>query len=332
MDKTQDPELAFLQFDTLYIVTPRHAAIIAALEESIRISRRSASSDTINLVITGDTGMGKTFTLKRFRDRLNREAQLNNPDAMPVLYVNTPEDATPKAMSTALLEALGAEFAGRDPHYKQMERVRKLMLEKGVILIILDEFQHVFDGRSKDESKLVAQFIKNFVNKSECPIALAGMRNIEEFIRSSGELRRRFISRRRINRYRLAALDTDEFLSFLEAVEAALPLPLEESLTSERMRIALYCISGGIPDYIMKPIKLALSRALDRQQGCLTNQDLIDAVEAMLDPDGQVINPFEQDLPQLHRVVRMLHSVEEDPLRRLEPEFAPVRFPWLDDI
>lgn len=85
--------------------------------------------------------------------------------------------------------------------------------------------------------------------------------------------------------------------------------------------MALYCISGGIPDYLIKPLKLALSRALDRQQTILTTQDLINAVNTFLDPDGKVINPFEQDLNQLKGVVRMLHGLETNPLSRLEPEF-----------
>lgn len=332
MQKNLDPELAYRQFDTLYVETPRHTAINAALEESLNMMRRSSGSDMRNLLITGDSGMGKSLTLKRFRDMVNSVARLKNPNALPILYVNTPEDTSLKAMSTALLESLGDQFPGKAPHHVQMIRVRELMDELGVIMVIFDEFQHIFDGRSKGAIKTATQFVKNLENTFGRPIALAGMLSIEEFVRRSSELRRRFGTRLRIGRYRLMKADSLEFQAFVEAVEAALPLATEEPLVSERMKLALYCISGGIPDYLIKPLKLALSRALDRQQTILTTQDLIDAVNTFLDPDGKVINPFEQDLNQLKRVVRMLHGLETNPLSRLEPEFAEVRFPWLDDI
>lgn len=332
MDRSFDPELAFRQFDTLYIETPRHKAINTALEESLRMMTRTSGSDMRHLLITGDSGMGKSLTLKRFMDRANGKAQQASPDALPVIYVNTPEDATPKAMSTAMLESLNDLFPGKAPHHKQMIRVRELMDELGIRMVIFDEFQHLFEGRSHGAAKTATQFVKNLANTFGRPIVLAGMPSIERFVQGSAELRRRFSTRLRIGRYRLKATDHQQFRDFLTAAEAALPLPSEEPLTSARMRLAFYCISGGIPDYIVKPLKLALSRALDRGQTTLRVTDIVDAASSLLDPDGQVINPFEQEVPQLRRVIRMFRSLEEDPLRRLEAEFAQVRFLWLDDL
>ncbi len=80
-------------------------------------------------------------------------------------------------MSTALLVALGDPFAGKATHYVQMIRVRKLMDELGVIMVILDEVQHIFDGRSKNVIKTAAQFIKNLENNLKRPIVLSGMRS-----------------------------------------------------------------------------------------------------------------------------------------------------------
>ena len=332
MQRVLDPELAYRQFDTLYVETPRHKAINAALEESLHMMRRSSGSDMRNLLITGDSGMGKSMTLKRFRDRVNGAAKLSNPDALPILYVNTPEETSLKAMSTAILDALGDLFPGKSAHHVQMIRIRALMDEVGVLMVILDEFQHIFEGRSKGAIKTATQFIKNLENQLGRPIVLAGMRSIENLVRGSPELRRRFNTRLRIGRYLLKEPDSKEFLGFVKAVETALPLPVEEPFTDKRMMLALYCISGGIPDYLIKPLKLALSRALDGQQAVLREQDLIEAVNTTLDPEGQVLNPLKQDHAKLRQMVRLLRSVETDLLRRIEPEFAPVRFSWLDDI
>jgi len=121
--------------------------------------------------------------------------------------------------------------------------------ELDVAMVVFDEFQHIFDGRSNGAIKTAAQFVKNLEKNLKGPIVLAGMRGIEDFIRRSPELRRRFSTRLRISRYRLRSGDAQEFRGFAKAIEDALPLPLQESPLvvgwNEPYRVVDACVGNG---------------------------------------------------------------------------------------
>lgn len=332
MDHLNNPDQALQAFADLYIDTPRHRKVNLALEESMHLKRRAPNVNARNLVITSEPGMGKSYLLERFMKRTNHVARLLNPNATPVIYFSLSDVTRPKDMSSALIKSMGDPFAGKSSHSEQMDRAFDLMDQLEVEVVLLDEFSHILLEGTEAMKKFAQRYVKDLVNRSKRTIVLAGLKEIEPFVLSTKELRRRFIIKLRIPRYRLNKTDSAEFRNFMQEVEDALPLPVEESFTSERMILAWYCMSGGIPDYVMKPLTDALSRALDDGLSMLTLDVLATAAEDYLDPDGRTINPFTSTKLELIRAVKLLLSVEQDVTRRFDEEFEQIRFPWLDEI
>lgn len=332
MDRPNHVDPALHAFADLFVDAPRYHKVNQALEESMLLKRRAPNAPARNLVLTSPSGMGKTNILKRFLRRINQEAELRDPGAKPCIFFSLSNVTIPKDFSSTLLRSMGDSFAGRLSHSEQMVRAYDFMDKLKIELIFIDEFSHVLLKATDPMKAFAEKFMKDLVNSSNRTIVLAGLRIIESFIQNSEELRRRFITKLRIPRFHLNTKDGPEFRKFMEEVDIALPIPVEESFASERMVLAWYCMSGGIPDYIFKPLMVALGRALDDQQPVLTLEALAMAAEGFLDPDGKSINPFTSSMAELNRAVQLLYIIEKDVTKRFEPEFEQIRFPWLDEV
>ena len=78
--------------DRLYIPLRASEEALTMLRESVYMS--SPGQSQWNMCLTGPSGAGKTYMLDRFQLEMKQRLCPDDPNAIPVLIVKTPEDPT----------------------------------------------------------------------------------------------------------------------------------------------------------------------------------------------------------------------------------------------
>src|SRR3546814_12741489 len=76
------------------------------------------------------------------------------------------------------------EFAARGTLDTLTKRVEMNLVERGIRLLIIDEFHHLLKSSNKHVLFDVTEYIKSLLNTRACPIVMAGTRAAEQVYRS----------------------------------------------------------------------------------------------------------------------------------------------------
>lgn len=257
-------------FENTIVESPLFKKIV----KKINYCRRRAkyTTEPRGLLITGDTGYGKT-TIGRYYVKDFPRIVGDDGTIIPVLLSSVPSPATIKGMASSLLQDMG------DPKYESGTMVsitsRLCDLIKGckVELIILDEFQDLID---KDTNKVLnscADWIKHILNKTGVPIVLMGMPWAADILIHNDQLKRRYSTRVALKSFgwRTKAEQT-EFINFLITLEKGLLFPTSSMLYSERnqMPYRLFCATRGVMSNLKNLISRAAEMAYERGMECIT--------------------------------------------------------------
>lgn len=277
--------------EQIYISYPRLEAVIKKIEHCHSHAKHSAEPEC--LLITGETGAGKTTLYKRYEQRFPRRVTEDG-TTVPVLSVSIPVPATNKSLVTTLLVALGDPVAGRGTVINQTLRLKWLVKGCGVEVIILDEFQHFIDKDSRKILQNVSDWLKDLLNETGIPVVLIGMPNSEQILEANKQLKRRFASRESLVPF---GWDTSsgqvEFRKFLKVLDGRLPLLERSHLSDTEMAYRIYCATDGTVAYVMKLVRRATAIALEQGDERLTLEILARSYDERLaadDPERK--NPF----------------------------------------
>lgn len=223
----------------LYIPLPHQDRAFRQLQRCIE--RREALDRNSGLVIVGEAGTGKTYTLNRFE----RWARAHYPEYAErdslILRIETPEEADPKYLATAILDALGDPFAIAGGTSRTLNmRVRRLLTEADFRAMAFDEFNHLFDGKTPRQAQIVTQMIKNYFNSIGIPIILLGLEGVAQFVAQSKELGQRF---QRICTLPLYSLDNEDelriFRGLLSEIGRVVPFAFDPTADEHLLRMLL---------------------------------------------------------------------------------------------
>lgn len=281
--------------EQIYISYPRLEAVIKKIEHCHRHSKLSAEPEC--LLITGETGAGKTTLYKRYEQRFPRRVTEDG-TIVPVLSVSIPVPATVKSMVTTLLVVLGDPAAEKGTVVNQTLRLKRLLEGCGVDLIILDEFQHFIDKDSKKILQNVSDWLKDLLNEAGIPVVLIGMPNSEEILEANKQLKRRFAARESLDPFGWGDTPGEqlEFRKFLKVLDGRLPLLERSQLADTDTAYLIYCATGGMVASVMKLVRRATAIAIERGSEKLSLEILGQAYDERLaadDPERD--NPFPSD-------------------------------------
>lgn len=293
--------------DELYVPLLDHEEAWVMLQESLLMSE--PGHPQWNLCLIGPSGTGKSYLVKRLRDELNRRLPPGS-DEIPVLIVDTPENPTLERMVDAVLTALNDPFAGKGGFKEKMARLPLALAKRKVRIIIFDEFQQLFDGKTPTQSRIAAQWLKGLDNRTLMPIVLTGLESIQEAIATSAELKRRFMRHKSLKIYSMAdALDISQLNKVLMSISHLFKQDRTASLRDNHMLLRVWLASGGTLDYVFKMAKsavLAAYRADLKGVGSLDHwSEAFVQLQNELKKTGG-INPFDMKISDVKKHVARL--------------------------
>lgn len=299
----------------------RAADALAALQARSLVAKGDRRMKARALMMTGESGAGKSTVIEYWQS-LNPEVKTPDGIVKPVVVVEVPEFTTKRALVNSIFEALGysAEKMTAEDIISSIAKKVKLL---GVELIILDEANHILQGR---ELNAVSEFLKSLLNRIGAGMVFAGLPGINAIAQSSTQFDRRLAPDVVLTPYDMTNLpERLEFLILMAALEAQLGLPEPSYLDDQNVARRIYTAARGEIGLVMKYLSQALFIA--NQEGLQRiDLDLLARVDAAWHPSVKVSNDigFLEDIP-----LEDEENLEELASRARQPHFDEDSNPFI---
>jgi len=175
------------------------------------------------MLIIGENGCGKS----RLARMIQNDFPIVDSDEetiIPIALTDAPPETGQSALVSELLHSLGDldAFVGRPQ--KLRDRLRKILRELNVALIIIDEVQDIFPLVGINNSSKATKFIKWLTNKGGAPVLLLGTSDALSLLDVNNALNQRAESTRYLHRFRCTNYDEQlRFANFLSDLFGVYP-------------------------------------------------------------------------------------------------------------
>jgi type II secretory pathway predicted ATPase ExeA len=209
------------------------------------------------------SGCGKSTLAKSYADLYPRREE-DDRTVIPVLYVELPGQPTAKVFAESMLNSMGASYAERGGAEEKLERIRKLLVECRVELVILDEMQHVVDNLDSRSRDITADTFKNLMNRSCVPHVFVGGPTCRGYFVQNQQLGRRCTPKVHLRPFGIASTgESLDFQRLLKALAMRLPFSKSSALLDTAMVEPLWFASFGLIGQLTQLVKAALEIALE---------------------------------------------------------------------
>lgn len=281
----------------------RHMGFEKALKEMARCHRmgRYRLGEPHCLLITAESGCGKSTLRETYANQYPR-LELDDRTLIPVLHFQLSSHPTVKNVAEHMLIKLGDPFAEKGSAEGKTARIVSLLKECGVELVILDEFQHFVDRSSEKVEYKVADWLKSVISESKVPFVLIGLPRCKRILEVNEQLRRRFLPRVSLHRFRIDILEERRhFFGLLKNLEKSLPLQSPSALCEKSVVPRIYYATHGVIDHTMKLIGESLNIALSERLPTIDQEVLRRAFERVIWADARdQDNPFHEAFKERH--------------------------------
>lgn len=266
-----------------------------SLEQVLRYAGRG--SKAVCLSIIGESRTGKTRALQ--------ELVIANPairDAagltVPILYVVTPAKPSAKNLAETMLYELGDPLWDKGIESQKTTRLRILLKATGVLMIVIDEFQHFYDKTSRKVWHHVANWLKSLVELTGVSLVTAGLPQCRIVINQNEQLAGRSLAPITMPRFTWRDPDLrEEFKAILGAFNDVIAERVDiPNLASDDMAFRIWCATGGLMGYVIKFLRLLLQNANDDDASVISLHDFKRAYQGALrefDPSAPSPQPFD---------------------------------------
>ena len=264
---------------------------LARLIDKVRADRRFLREPSC-ILITGDTGTGKSRFLVRYHEA-SPSRRVGGRMIRPVLLAELPVRATMQAAATALLEALGDPGANRGKLVDQSFRVQRLLRDQEVEIVLLDEFQHIVEASGDKTINKVGDWLKQLAKATNIPFVLTGMPNsvavIDANRQFAGICPYRFV----LDGFgRRTVAERKAFRQFLARIDEQLPFNDLSMLGEQAVATALFVATKGSLRQLARLLQEATFHAIHRGAPSVSIDDLafgFQSIELIANLAG---NPF----------------------------------------
>jgi hypothetical protein len=256
------------------IIHPQFHHIMELIDEC-RDSIHSSDDPQCGL-ITGLSGAGKSTIFKMYVQLNDKVIFEETRTKKTILHAEITSPITLLSFLETLLDELGDPFPLRGTKSNKTTRLSKLIVDCGIELILLDEFQHFVHSENNKLNYEVSDCFKSLVNVTKVPVVLFGYEKSNDVINCNPQLKRRFSYKHHLAPF---SYETDksqqEFRVLLRTIDNQLPLVEQSNL--ENMADAFYYATSGLMDSIMKIIRDATKIAIKEKKERISTEDLAKA-------------------------------------------------------
>ena len=222
-----------------------------------------------SIAIYGDSGMGKTMIMKRFRDEHPpRFDPVSGALKTPVLAMEMTSRPGERRFYSELLTLLGAPQRSRADIAQMEQATLRIMGAIGVQVLVMDEVHNILAGSYK-EQRIVLNTLRFLSNRLQISLVCFGVNEAREAISGDVQLARRF---EQFTLSRWAA--NEQFEILVASILRNTPLRYPSVLTPKSLRRMLQ-ITEGITSSIFHMVNNLAVEAIE--SGCERVTD--DAIE-----------------------------------------------------
>lgn len=282
-----------------------------------------------NVVVWGETGVGKSDILARYL-AANPETRLPNGNVKrPVLLVEIRDSSTPASVAKQMLGALGVDDEFHKVSTTDLSRMlKKQMVGQQVELAMLDEFNNTINDNGNHRSNLIANWVKDLSKTKKrtaenphgtvdeiIPFAMVGTSRVKEVLDAdlNPELYSITPYRIEIDRYRYRSVEEKkEFVDFLNALDDMLPFDHNSDLGTrfaDKLHLATFGLLRQVGFIVTFAAELALTEGAERihehhlytsieEQKAVLQSNLMSKDGTKAERERVVVNPFEPPLLQ----------------------------------
>lgn len=231
-------------FSDCFVMHPRAQTIFSDFDD-LRLNR-NFQSDQQCMLLTGDTGVGKSHLINNYKKRV-LASQTYSRTSMPVLVTRISShkglDATLRQMLTDL-ESFGSQQR-KGPNYKMDLKTQlvKNLIRANVELLIFNEFQELIEFKTPKERQTIANEFKYISEEARVPIILVGMPWTEQ-IAEEQQWSSRLIRRRKLEYFSLKK-DIKYYRQYLMGLAKHMPFDEPPKLEDKHIAIPLFAACRG---------------------------------------------------------------------------------------
>ena len=239
-----------------------------ALDHLNRLINHPRGTRMPSIAIYGDSGMGKTMIMERFRD--------DNPpgfdpvsgrERTPVLAMEMAGKPGERRFYGELLALLGAPPSPRADIVQMEQAALRLLSAVGVQVLVIDEMHNILAGSHRDQ-RVVLNTLRFLSNRLQISLVCFGVMDAREAISGDVQLARRF-EEFSINRW--AA--NEQFETLVSSILRNTPLRKPTVLTPKSLRRILQ-VTEGITANIFHMINSLAADAAQSGQERITDEGI----------------------------------------------------------
>lgn len=263
-------------------------------------SYRSGREEAENLLLIGESGVGKSTLLKRYVDRYPR-IEHEDFTEIPVLYIELETAPTPKKIAGQLLRAMGSPYWNKGTESELKVQLQCLLKACRVKVVIIDEANHLVDRGGEKTLHTTGDWLKVLLDETRIAFVLAGIPRVERLRQTNDQLRGRFREVIAISRFSIADAKAEvEFRSALAAFKKLLKdLPAVDISGALLARSLVFATDGRLREVrrlLVRAVELAFAQSVPKLTVVTLSQAFCDVIFQSA-PDSR--NPFHKSFTQL---------------------------------
>lgn len=289
------------RFNDCFVMHPQAQTIFNDFDD-LRLNR-NFQSDQQCMLLTGDTGVGKSHLINNYKKRV-LASQTYSRTSMPVLVTRISShkglDATLRQMLTDLESFGSQQRKGKNYKIDLKTQLVKNLVRANVELLIFNEFQELIEFKTPKERQTIANELKFISEEARVPIVLVGMPWTEQ-ITEEPQWSSRLIRRRKLEYFSLQK-DSKYYRQYLMGLAKYMPFDSPPKLEGKELSIPLFSACKGenrtLKHLLTEALKIALldgANTLEVKHLSKAYEHLFSCLEAKEASD----NPFSQSLDKI---------------------------------